>query len=564
MVDLTCPNLLGLIEAEIKAGHSESRAFLAWVLKHIYRLDDGDAADAICDGTDDKGIDGIWVDESENCVDVFQSRLAQKPSRTIGDVALKEFVGTLSQFAEPIQIEAIAETTKNAELRGLLIAEEIADKIRNGYAARGVFVTNAQQDDNARNFDPEAKGLLVVDALAIDRMYIPAARPRSTRGEFSFDITGVDVAQFLLDQNTEVVMTATLASDLVRLDDLAGGELFESNVRQWLGRTKVNKDIEESIRDKGEHKNFLLYHNGVTMICSSVDLSQNGKVIVSGYLVINGCQSLTSLYNNSGALTPDLRIPTRFVRIPDDAALVDKITTNTNNQNGTKARDLKSNHPIQIRLQNEFAREFPERIFYEIGRGEHPNAPLVIDNELAGRLLLSFDLREPWSAHQTYRLFDDLYSRIFGRPSVTAQRIWGLYNIYEVVVEKLPKINNKRFASYALTKFFLVRLVAEALSTDPAGREFQRDPKAFIETPVKQERLRRAVARLLDDLIVDLNAELDERDNAGEPLDYKRELKSPTGVRDLAKSIIASYAKLVGRGRSPSFGADLASQNVVK
>ena len=44
-----------------------------------------DAEDAVCDGPDDKGIDGIYVDENLERVDIFQSKLLQNSAKTIGD-----------------------------------------------------------------------------------------------------------------------------------------------------------------------------------------------------------------------------------------------------------------------------------------------------------------------------------------------------------------------------------------------------------------------------------------------------------------------------------------------
>src|SRR5208283_4333317 len=130
--------------------------------------------------------------------------------------------------------------------------------------------------------------------------------------------------------------------------------------------------------------------------------------------------SLTGLYENRAALTPALRILTKFIQIPPESTLARKITDHTNNQNGTTYRDLQSNNPIQTRLQTEVNTHYAKDFCYRIKRGEHPEweAEKVIENELAARILLAYDVKEPWSCHQTYRLFDDLHASIFGRPEV--------------------------------------------------------------------------------------------------------------------------------------------------
>ncbi len=60
---------------------------------------------------------------------------------------------------------------------------------------------------------------------------------------------------------------------------------------------------------------------------------------------------------------------------------------------------------IQRRLQTEFNASYGGSVFYRIKRGERSNqAATVIENDEAGRLLLAFDLRQPWSCHQTYKI----------------------------------------------------------------------------------------------------------------------------------------------------------------
>ena len=87
--DLEYPNLKKMIEIYESKGRPESSAFLNWFLENVYRLDDVAAADAICDEQNDKGIDGIYIDHNEEQIHLFQSKVRQKASGTVGDVALK-------------------------------------------------------------------------------------------------------------------------------------------------------------------------------------------------------------------------------------------------------------------------------------------------------------------------------------------------------------------------------------------------------------------------------------------------------------------------------------------
>jgi hypothetical protein len=244
-----------------------------------------------------------------------------------------------------------------------------------------------------------------------------------------------------------------------------------------------------------------------------------------------------------------------MIEISPGSELAFKITHNSNNQNGIKPRDLQSNSRIQARLQEEFKRQYPKQIFYKVARGEQSRCPETIENELAGRILLAFDLQEPWSCHQTYKLFEDLHAPIFGRPEVTATRIVALHDVYQVVVEHLDLIKNKPLAHYGLTQFFLTFLLRRALDTDEMGKRFCQKPHEFTDTPHGRVRLKSCVAGVLKELIVELNYEVENREN-GTPFDYKRQLKSQRDVKALDRTLTAGYVRMVARKRVPSFGEE--------
>lgn len=559
-IDVNYPGILDHIGPYLAGTRTESEAFLIWFLQYVYRLDETEAPDAVCDGPDDKGIDGVYVDGNLERIDVLQCKLAKSQKRRrLGDVQLKEFVGTLAQFRDPDKVQEIAETTSNLELRNLLLSQEVPAKIRDGYAVRGVFVTNAPRDQNAAQYLSTQPDLVLFDRDQITASYVPAGPAVSMTKPVEFDIYGYEWAEYNVGGITAIIAPLS-ASQLVQLDGLASGALFAWNVRQSLGKTKVNKAISKSIEDQAEHRNFLLYHNGLTILCSSID-KRGEKITISGYSVVNGCQSLTSLYDNRAAVTDDLRILSRLIELPPDSDLAGKITHHSNNQNPINARDLQSNSVLQRRLQNEFERAFPGEVFYRIKRGEQSALPETIDNEDAARVLLAFDLQEPWSCHQTYKLFDALHSDLFARPEVTAQRIYALSQLYDVVTETLPDLEHELMAGYRLTRYFLLFLLRRVLESDDIGKQFCQEPEGFLDSPNGRARIRHVAARVLKDLIIDLNAELRDREKQGNPIDYKRELKSPRAVRTLEKAVVPQYQKAVSRQRATSFGQEWESSS---
>ena len=550
-LNLDYPAILDVIKPCLIEGRTESHSFLVWFLQQYYRLDDTESHDTVCDGLDDKGIDGIYVDENLESIVVFQAKLVKSPQKTLGDSPLKKFVGTLDQFSTPAEISQIANTTANRELSNLLVKEKVAEKINTGYAVKGVFVTNIEMDRNGKNYLKGREDLSVVDKSELITNYIPLGRTPPVPTPVSFDIFGYDCAEYRF-ADANILMAPLKGSELIGLGGIVSQELFVWNVRGTLGRTKVNKDIGRSIDDSSEHKNFLLYHNGLTILCKEVK-RKSDKITISGYSVVNGCQSLTSLYDHKNKITDDLRIMVRLIELPPDHELAEKITHHSNNQNSINARDLQSNSPIQRRLQNEFNSKYSGQIFYRIKRGELEQASHVIENHEAGRLLLAFDLKQPWTCHQTYKILDELHASIFARPEVNADRILAAAIIHGVILQAIDNVEDRPFASYRLTQYLLLFLVREALELDPLGKSFCQNPGKFLSEPNGRERIRTCFARVIADIVIDLNAELRDRKRSEKFLDYKRELKSPSAVRELSRSIITPYQKLISSHRAKSF-----------
>src|SRR6266851_5017176 len=96
---LSYPDILQVFGTHAVKQRTESRQFLAWFLENFYRLEGSEIDDCICDGSYDKGLDGIYVNEQLAQIDVFQAHLV-KGKKTQGDTSLKEFKGTLSQFED--------------------------------------------------------------------------------------------------------------------------------------------------------------------------------------------------------------------------------------------------------------------------------------------------------------------------------------------------------------------------------------------------------------------------------------------------------------------------------
>lgn len=531
-----------------RTGLGESAAFLVWFLENVYRLEETDARDAVCDHQNDKGIDGIYVDHNNEEIHFLQAKIRQKDHGKVGDVGPKNLMGSVAQFNSSDKVNTILNGNADDELKRLITRIKLSQMVAAGYKLIGVYVTNESNNEDSVGYAAVTPDLRIFDRDEISARVVEVDTTEGKKGSFTFDTSYVDPLEMSVGAGpaapTMYVFPAR-ALQLVHMEGIADGSLFRENVRYTLGNTPVNKSIRQALAAKSEHTNFILGHNGLIILCSSADNAESGQLTIKNYSVVNGAQSLTSFYNDKSKLSDDLRVLVRVVEVQDEA-LARAITENSNNQNAIKPRDLRSNHAIQLRLQKEMT-QAPGNYFFEIKRGEKaPAGQIVITNDEIGRALLAFDVLEPWSAHQIYKVFDEKYADVFGRPEVTAQRIIFVHRLMEIVKNSLPKLKNRPMASYTLTRYFILFVLSEILRENEVSRSIVANPASL--DGAQMDEFLGMCEEILKTVIVDINVESKSAD-----FDYKSILKSPNPVSELAQAILASYEKDVEREKAETF-----------
>jgi hypothetical protein len=538
--DLEYAKMAQMVKPYTDKGRPISIAFLNWFLEHIYRLDQVAAEDAICDKSNDRGIDGIYVDENQLEIHVLQSKTKQ--NGTIGDKDLREFSGTLNQLRTIDALDAFTSGKVDAEIKDKIQKLGLRGLLEKGFSLRGVFVTNVPIDANGMDVIKADTSIIPYDRAAIAKSYVDLNVEGGVKQKYAFAIDGSPLS-FQAGTLAKVLVLFADGKELAAMPGIADGSLFELNVRLPLGSTKVNKAIRDSITEQQQHVKFPLFHNGITVLAEKVHVDK-GAVTIENFVVVNGAQSLKQFYNTDKKISSDLKVLTRIIEIGSNTDLAREISINSNNQNGIKPRDLRSNDAVQVRLQAEFEKLKSEGYSFDVKRGEEGTGS-TISNEYAGKLLLAFDLDEPWSCHQTYKVFDEKYAEIFARPEVTAQRIIFLAKVMSLIEDHLDKLKNPSFAHYGLTKYTILATIKKLLSSDPVGKTLCQKPEiAFNGKRID------CVLKLMNDLltsvVIDLNHEMDQ----GALGDYKSDLKSKNSVEKIISELLRSYEKDRARGKA--------------
>jgi hypothetical protein len=114
----------------------------------------------------------------------------------------------------------------------------------------------------------------------------------------------------------------------------------------------------------------------------------------------------------------------------------------------------------------------------------------------------------------------------------------------------MSDLDNQLIARYSLTKYAIMFMVRGILEKDETGKQLIQNPSNFITPKDKIPILKNVLSIVIEDIIIDLNAELND---LGEDFDYKSNLRSEVWVKELNRNISTNYQKQVNRNRIPSF-----------
>src|ERR1700730_2026938 len=194
----------------------------------------------------------------------------------------------------------------------------------------------------------------LMDFSAIKEFYIESETLEAQISELvEFDIPR---NKWLMFEKPRLTIVAFVkANTLINLYRTERERIFAVNIRSFLGRKGINKDI-SSTAQKHPGK-FFYFNNGVSAICTAIQFDEKtGHFRGQNFQVINGAQTI-------GALKSAKKISSKtefFLRITEGKTVKTKKGFNAdvirfnNTQNIIKSSDFRSNDPIQRWLEKRF------------------------------------------------------------------------------------------------------------------------------------------------------------------------------------------------------------------
>lgn len=418
---------------------NDGQRFVAWYLRNIHGLNTVEAKDCITDGANDKQIDAVYINNQDSTIYIIQGKFMS--GEYIDAEPVRE---VLSSW---ILVQDLDQLQDAANLKLKVKINEISAALDDDYEICFELITTAKLTDQAQmDADAFSKKLsdseelnanfVVVDNEMLKVKYDEALNKTNNYINFTFQLESGKYLEVELN-GTRAVLAAIPLKDCVNIPGIKDGRLFRKNVRQSLGNSnKVNKGIAKTI--KKEPGDFFFYHNGITAICSKIDI-QNGQLTVKDLNIVNGCQSLSTIFSCGEAAKKSYGyILFKFYEMANSEK-ADKITNSTNSQSAVKARDLRSNDKIVLSIKKNYEQTYPNG-YMVTKRGENVDATRydaghIIQLTDLGKELIAWHSQRPTLSYSETKIFDIYFNQLF-KKDYPAEDVQALHELHSTVMSR--------------------------------------------------------------------------------------------------------------------------------
>ncbi|NLQ92602.1 hypothetical protein EKS19_09760 [Streptococcus mutans] len=330
----------------------------------------------------DLGIDAVYIDETNYEINLFNFKYREKYN--IDKTQSLNTVSDSSKFLNTIlsgNLDGLDELTKET-------VESIIEKYNSNeiWTTRLYLISNENQRLNL-NINEVQSFIDTYDVKVIpisldDIVDFISEKPDDRKAEFVVDSDSVMIFKedpmsssqsYLVKLSLITLIRLTCKNEQLRNDysiedynslknqnlDVA---LLYDNVRGYLGNTKFNKNILNSLDEEPDR--FFMYNNGITITANKVQANKiNGnkklRCTLDGFQIVNGGQTLRTIYKYKEnkfdeEKLSNAEILVRIFQTENNSVLTNNIAEFTNSQNAISAVDLKSISNIQIKIEEYF------------------------------------------------------------------------------------------------------------------------------------------------------------------------------------------------------------------
>ena len=538
------------MERRIDDGLAPSKAFISYYLNLFFRFDYGDERDYICDIKNDRGLDAIYINDEIEEVYFIQSKFGDSTkeqhfisSRKIGEKEPSHFLGSIEKFKTKEGINAILESVETAqELKDLITYLKLSEKVH--YSFRKIFITNGEHNQHSRDVENSTEiEFILMDSFQDEyKRYINIINATKTE---SIDFSFYPVNKTVINSAFDSIICLMKVRDLVKIDGINDYSVFTENVRGWLGKNRVFKAISSNLNDpEYDQSKNILYHNGITIICSSIEY-ENDKVTINDLSIVNGCQSTYAFYKNKDKLINRNHILVKIISLKDHPAIDKKnIVHFSNNQIAVKASDLISLSDNSVFVKNIFLEKDSE---WCVKIKDGKDTDLCSDRkiiklaQLAQYIASLYNVGHVKAANKN-KLVETSYYEVFNGIEYEHMKIAIIFSdLFDEATQKLKESQTdsqeRLLNSFHLTKLFFLASIKHILFTVHNVKSIE---MSICFASFSKDRVKECILNNYLNMIIDLTSYLVEKNWL---IDYKSILKSNEKSELLMKELVKEYQK---------------------
>ncbi|WP_423380642.1 AIPR family protein [Burkholderia sp. LMG 32019] len=347
--------LLTAIDAVAKRGGiTRDKAVTAWYASTLLGIDEDEAIDAASvDGPEDNGCDFIYIDEDQEVIYVLQGYVSDRPDRSAGIKKWNALIAAVANVRDPVSFkhggrhdiyELLSEVDVSAYslVFGLVTLASKSDQI----------ARQRETTTRSRAYGTDTTFFYEYQESLYDKFLIARAADRNVAADkLRFNGPVIEIK----GDFDQAIVGSVAASELFRLHQEYKNQLFEGNVRLFIGERKggINEKIVETANSRpGE---FWALNNGITLVADSFEQVNQHTFELRRFSIVNGCQTTASL-SRAIEKSPDASKAQVLVRVVGaKRALLTDIVRYNNTQNPVKLSAVRLLDPIQESLRSEFS-----------------------------------------------------------------------------------------------------------------------------------------------------------------------------------------------------------------
>ena len=263
--------------------------------------------------------------------------------------------------------------------------------------------------------------------------------------------------------------------------------LFEDNVRYFQGHNVINAEIQATLRNSEKQEEFSILNNGVTIVAKEMRRMGNSFTL-SGFQVINGCQTSFVLYENRAKLSDQSCIVLKIIST-NDKNITDSIVKTTNRQTPVLNEAFETLRDFHKNLELAYeSYDKKDRLYYERRSKQYDSSEInknkIISFPFQTSAYVAVFLGEPHSTHRYYGELLKAYSkRIYKLDDVLEQ--YCMASMYVYAVDSYLK-HNEQYTVYKKYKYHIALILRHLANRDPLPDNTSKAMKKYCELLYKK------------------------------------------------------------------------------